>query len=126
MTGPRRKATDSSLVQGPVKSAETIWGISTGYLSREMGDASVGKNAVTDLLIIGSKMHLRLGKHREKLGGGTPRSWAWLSAPQRAGVAMPEMRAGTVDASASEGCQQVGSRGWSQVLLMRWWAIPEI
>lgn len=68
MTGPRRKATDSSLVQGPVKSTETIWGISTGYLSREMGDASAGKNAVTqDLLIIGSKMHLRLGKHRKNL-----------------------------------------------------------
>ena len=68
MTGPRRKATDSSLVQGPVKSTETIWGISTGYLSREMGDASAGKNAVTqDLLIIGSKMHLRLEKHRKNL-----------------------------------------------------------
>ena len=38
---------------------------------------------------------------------------------------MPEMTAGTVAASASERCQEVGSRGWNQVLLMRWWAILE-
>lgn len=74
-TGPRRKATDSSVCQGPVKSAETIWGISTGYLSQEIDDTIVGglkrpfrgKNEVTQTLIIGSNMHLRLGKHRGKL-----------------------------------------------------------
>ena len=42
MTGPRRKATDSSVCQGPVKSTETTWGISAAYLSQEIGDTSVG------------------------------------------------------------------------------------